>query len=176
MHHCPSNLGTANPNMLFLWRLSVFPIRAAVSAQSVTPVYQAHQPPTEGTPLSRNDLPRPRFSKTYGFAIVTGLLFLLSWAEQFVSQLIEVRNEASQHQEAFTWSDFWPQFFSSTFENWQSEFLQLVWQAVGLSFLLYWGSSQSKESDERIEEKLDALLAERGIDPQEVSRRVNGSL
>ncbi len=70
----------------------------------------------------------------------------------------------------------WPQFFSSTFENWQSEFLQLVWQAVGLSFLLYWGSSQSKESDERIEEKLDALLAERGIDPQEVIRRVNGSL
>jgi hypothetical protein len=27
-----------------------------------------------------------------------------------------------------------------------------------------WGSSQSKESDERIEAKLDLLLRERGID------------
>jgi hypothetical protein len=69
-----------------------------------------------------------------------------------------------------------PQFLSSTFENWQSEFLQLVWQAMGLAILFYWGSSQSKESDERIEAKLDRLLEERGIDPDEVSREVNGSL
>ena len=85
------------------------------------------------------------------------------------------RNEAQQHGESFAWADFWPQFLSSTFENWQSEFLQLVWQAVGLA-LLFWGSSQSKESDERIEAKLDRLLEERGIDPDEVTREVNESL
>ena len=39
-------------------------------------------------------------------------------------------------------------------ENWQSEFLQLMWQVAGLSFLLYVGSPQSKESSERIEEKI----------------------
>ena len=43
-------------------------------------------------------------------------------------------------------------------ENWQSEFLQLVWQVVGLSVLWYIGSSQSKESDDRLEEKIDLLI------------------
>ena len=62
----------------------------------------------------------------------------------------------SEHPvQSFQWGDFWPQFFSSTLENWQSEFLQLVWQAIGLSLLFLWGSSQSKESDERMEAKLD---------------------
>lgn len=44
------------------------------------------------------------------------------------------------------------------FENWQSEFLQLIWQVAGLSILLYIGSPQSKEGDDRKEEKLDAIL------------------
>jgi hypothetical protein len=56
------------------------------------------------------------------------------------------------------------------------EFLQLVWQAVGLALLFFWGSLQSKESDERVEATLDRLLEERGIDPQDVTRRVNQSL
>jgi hypothetical protein len=43
-------------------------------------------------------------------------------------------------------------------ENWQSEFLQLMWQIGGLSFLLYVGSPQSKESEQRLERKLDAIL------------------
>jgi len=68
------------------------------------------------------------------------------------------------------------QGFGSTFENWQSEFLQLVWQAAGLAIFFYWGSSQSKESDERIEAKLDRLLEERGVDPDDVTRQVNKSL
>jgi len=73
-------------------------------------------------------------------------------------------------------SDFWPQFLASTLENWQSEFLQLVWQAVGLAMLFFWGSSQSKESDERLEAKIDRLLEEQGIDPEDISRTVNSSV
>jgi hypothetical protein len=46
-----------------------------------------------------------------------------------------------------------------TFENWQSEFLQLLWQVVGLAYFLYVGSPASKENDDRMEAKLDALLA-----------------
>ena len=123
-----------------------------------------------------NDIGKPRFTRAYSFALITGLFFLLSWAGQFVAQAAQIRNEAQQHGEKFAWADFWPDFFASTFENWQSEFLQLVWQAVGLAVLLYWGSSQSKESDERVEAKLDRLLEERGIDPAEVTKQVNTSL
>jgi hypothetical protein len=108
---------------------------------------------------------RPRFHKAYSFGLVTGAFFLLSWLAQFLFQMVAVRNEAEQHGQPFTWSDFLPQFFSSTFENWQSEFLQLVWQAAGLALFYFWGSSQSKESDDRLEAKIDALLRERNIDP-----------
>jgi hypothetical protein len=132
--------------------------------------------PTPHRPSANDDAGKPRFAKAYGFALVTGALFLLSWTGQFIAQLFEVRDQAEQHGQSFSWSDFWPQFLSATFENWQSEFLQLIWQAVGLALLLVWGSSQSKESDERIEAKLDRLLAERGIDPDDVSREINTSL
>jgi hypothetical protein len=108
---------------------------------------------------------KPPFHRAYSFGIVTGALFLFSWLGQFVFQMVSVRNDAAEHGTAFTWSDFFPQFFSSTFENWQSEFLQLVWQAAGLALFYWWGSSQSREGEERTEAKLDALLRERGIDP-----------
>jgi len=45
-----------------------------------------------------------------------------------------------------------------TFENWQSEFLQLLWQVVGLAYFLYVGSPASKENGDRQEAKIDALL------------------
>jgi hypothetical protein len=108
---------------------------------------------------------KPAFPLAYSFGLITGALFLFSWLGQFFSQLAVVSNEAADHGQQFSWSEFVPQFLASTFENWQSEFLQLVWQAAGLALFYFWGSSQSKESDERIEAKLDALLNERGIDP-----------
>jgi hypothetical protein len=108
---------------------------------------------------------KPKFTKAYAFGLITGLFFILSWAGQFIFQMISERNEAEQHGQAFTWSDFFPQFLSSTLENWQSEFLQLVWQAAGLALFYFWGSSQSRESDDRLEAKIDRLLTEQGIDP-----------
>ncbi|EWC63179.1 hypothetical protein UO65_1393 [Actinokineospora spheciospongiae] len=118
---------------------------------------------------------RPPFRKAYSFALITAALFLLSWVGQFVMQMIEVANDAEEHGAVFTWAEFLPQFFSSTFENWQSEFLQLVWQAMGLALLYHWGSSQSREGGDRVEAKLDALLADRGIDATaidlEIARR-----
>ena len=67
---------------------------------------------------------------------------------------------------------------SSTFENWQSEFLQLIWRAAGLMLLYFWGSSQSREGEERVEAKVDALLEDRGIEParfvQEMRARADG--
>jgi hypothetical protein len=52
-----------------------------------------------------------------------------------------------------------------TLENWQSEFLQLLWQVGGLALLLYVGSPQSKEGDDRKEAKLDEIL--KLLDPQD---------
>jgi hypothetical protein len=97
-------------------------------------------------------------------------MFLVAWAGQFVFQWIEVANETSQHGEVLTLTTFLPQFLSATLENWQSEFLQLVWQAAGLALFYYWGSSQSRESDERLEAKVDELLRQAGVDPASVNQ------
>lgn len=51
-----------------------------------------------------------------------------------------------------------------TFENWQSEFLQLIWQVVALTYLWYIGSPQSKEEEERNQEMLEWIM--KNIDRQ----------
>ena len=71
-------------------------------------------------------------------------------------------NEQAAHGQAIVVCEFVFQAARDTLENWQSEFLQLMWQVAGLAFLLHIGSPQSKEGDERMEEKLDRIL--RAID------------
>jgi hypothetical protein len=66
--------------------------------------------------------------------------------------------EQNEHQQPVQLGDYFNVTIRDTMENWQSEFLQLMWQVVGLSLLWYVGSSQSKESDDRLEEKIDLLI------------------
>ncbi len=140
----------------------------SVETASDNPDRRSGDRPQRPTPPDGPPFRKPRWPKAYSFALVTGALFLVSWIGQFVFQMVVQSNEASQHGQSFSWSGFLPQFLASTLENWQSEFLQLVWQAAGLALFYYWGSSQSKEGDERVEAKLDALLRERGLDPDRV--------
>jgi hypothetical protein len=70
-----------------------------------------------GGGMHNNDLGKPGFAKAYSFGIVTAILFLLSWAGQFIAQIVHERNEARQHGESFMWADFWPQFLASTLES-----------------------------------------------------------
>jgi hypothetical protein len=48
---------------------------------------------------------------------------------------------------------------SATPWNWQSEFLQSVWQISGLALLYHIGSPQSKDGNGRLEEKSTCLQA-----------------
>ena len=68
------------------------------------------------------------------------------------------RGTATTHSQPIQASDYFNMTVRDIMENWQSEFLQLMWQVAGLSFLLYVGSPQSKESSERIEEKIDLIM------------------
>ena len=67
-------------------------------------------------------------------------------------------DEATSHGEAPEVAAYTNEMFRDTFENWQSEFLQLLWQVLGLAYFLYVGSPASKENDDRIEVKIDAIL------------------
>ena len=63
--------------------------------------------------------------------------------------------EQNEHNQPIHLSDYFNGTIRDTMENWQSEFLQLM---VGISVLWYIGSSQSKESDDRLEGKIDLLI------------------
>ena len=78
--------------------------------------------------------------KRWGAAYLLFVLFAASWAGQFIAMLVEVGNEARQHGQSFEMSEFLPRFWSATFENWQSEWLQLFVQAVillGMKHVLF---------------------------------------
>ncbi|MGH9244783.1 MAG: hypothetical protein ACRD29_10790 [Acidimicrobiales bacterium] len=56
-----------------------------------------------------------KHAKRWCAAYLLFVLFLASWFEQLVAMLIDVGNEASQHGETFSMSEFWPRFWSATF-------------------------------------------------------------
>lgn len=96
--------------------------------------------------------------KNYNLSIVLFFLFIMSWGLQFISQYIKVSNEYEKNPSGSFWGDFWPEFFSSTFENWQSEFLQLLTFVVLTAYLIHKNSAESRDGTDRMEKKLDDIL------------------
>ncbi len=99
-----------------------------------------------------------------GYLWVTLLFFVVSLAIHWTFAWFAYAEEQMEHNQAIELSGYFNQTLRDTMENWQSEFLQLMWQVGGLSFLLYVGSPQSKESEQRLEKKLDAILQK--IEPE----------
>jgi|SRR5687768_15787614 len=95
----------------------------------------------------------------YSFAWVTLVLFLGSLIGHWTVAWFAYVNEQEAHRQPVEVNEYVVETLRDTLENWQSEFLQLIWQVAGLAFLLHLGSPQSKEGDERKEEKLDHILA-----------------
>lgn len=105
--------------------------------------------------------------RRWGAAYLLLALFLASWAGQFVSTLIEVGNEARAHGEQFSMSEFWPTFLGATFENWQSEWRQLLVQAVvllGMKHLLFKADAQDME---QVQLDLAEIKQHLGIPPRD---------
>jgi len=96
--------------------------------------------------------------KRYAYGWITAIFFLVSIAGHWIFGWFAYVSEAAQHGQAPQLADYAVEMARDTFENWQSEFLQLIWQVVGLAYFLYVGSPSSKENDDRLEAKVDALL------------------
>jgi hypothetical protein len=94
----------------------------------------------------------------YGFFWVTSALFLITLSGHWIFGWFSYVNEQSAHQQPVEIGSHTIQMMRDTLENWQSEFLQLVRQVAGLALLLHVGSPQSKEGDDRVEAKIDAIL------------------
>jgi hypothetical protein len=96
--------------------------------------------------------------KYYGFFWVTLGLFIMSISLHWTFAWYSYIQEQITHKQPIEFTDYFNQTFRDTMENWQSEFLQLIWQVAGLSILWYVGSAQSKEASDRLEEKVDLLI------------------
>jgi hypothetical protein len=100
--------------------------------------------------------------KRYAYAWITLGFFLVSIVLHWWFGWYAYANDAAAHHQAPQVSEYLAEMGRDTFENWQSEFLQLLWQVVGLAYFLYIGSPASKENDDRLEAKVDALLRMNG--------------
>lgn len=110
--------------------------------------------------------------KRYGYLWVTGAIFAVTIVGHWTFAWYAYVDEQEAHGQQPEVSSYLVEVSRDTLENWQSEFLQLIWQVAGLAFLLYLGSPQSKEGDERLEEKVDELLR-RTKDGEDAVRRLD---
>lgn len=98
-----------------------------------------------------------RILRNYNLGLVLFVLFVLSWAAQTWAGWKEFISEQHAHQEPARWTGsdgyLWA-WAQATFENWQSEFLQLFAMVALTSFLIFKGSPESRDGDDEIREKL----------------------
>lgn len=85
-------------------------------------------------------------------------VFLFSLVGHWLFGWLAFVNEQSAHGRSAELMPYLVEMGRDTRENWQSEFLQLLWQIGGLAYLFYVGSPQSREGDDRVEAKLDEAL------------------
>jgi hypothetical protein len=108
--------------------------------------------------------------RQYGYAWVTLGFFIVTVTGHWLFGWFTYVSEQQAHSQPIEVSAYVVQMMRDTLENWQSEFLQLLWQVGGLAFLLYVGSPQSKEGDDRMEAKLDEIL--RRVDPHHAEQLI----
>jgi hypothetical protein len=108
-----------------------------------------------------------RLWRDYGLSITLAVLFLIAWGLQTWTGWVEyVADQATHGQPAQAFGDdgyVW-RWAQATFENWQSEFLQVFVFIVLTTFLVHRKSHESPDTDyeteaalRRIEAKVDAL-------------------
>jgi len=96
--------------------------------------------------------------KRYAYGWLTVGFFLISIVSHWLFGWYAYLDEQTDLNAQVSTSAYLVLMLRDTFENWQSEFLQLIWQVVGLAYFLYVGSPASKENDDRMEAKVDALI------------------
>jgi hypothetical protein len=105
-----------------------------------------------------------KYVKPYAYGWITLGFFLISLVGHWLFGWFAYLDETASLGATISVSGYSIEMMRDTLENWQSEFLQLLWQVGGLAFLLFLGSPQSKEGTDRMEAKLDAIL--RRVDPE----------
>jgi hypothetical protein len=98
-------------------------------------------------------------------SIILFALFALSLVGQYYLQYEHEVAEALQHGQtppAATSPEFLTAFLASVFENWQSEFLQLLSFVVLATYFIHRGSPQSRDSADEMSADIKAIKEKLG--------------
>jgi hypothetical protein len=95
--------------------------------------------------------------RNFGLSIGFAIMFFTSWVAQGFAEWHVYVSEQQAHGQPLGVADFVTQFSQSTLENWQSEFLQLFSFVVMAALFIHRGSAESKDSDDRMEQKIDKI-------------------
>jgi hypothetical protein len=98
--------------------------------------------------------------RDYSLSLVLAVLFAVSWfLHSFTGWIEFAANQRAMGEVPLLFGDsgyFWS-WMASTFENWQSEFLQLFTMVVLVAFLIHKGSQESKDSDAELRAMLEEI-------------------
>jgi hypothetical protein len=103
---------------------------------------------------------RMRVLRDYSLSLVLAALFLVSWLLHSFTGWMEFAANQHAHGELpqlFGEGGYFWSWMASTFENWQSEFLQLFTMVVLVAFLIHRGSQESKDSDAELRTMLEEI-------------------
>jgi hypothetical protein len=104
-----------------------------------------------------------RFLRDYGLSLALAGLFIVSWLLQSVAGWVDFASEQQQHGETaalFGESGYIWHWLEATFENWQSEFLQLFTFVVLSAFLVHRHSHESRDDQDQMKKQVELILAE----------------
>jgi NADH:ubiquinone oxidoreductase subunit 6 (subunit J) len=104
--------------------------------------------------------------REFGLSLILLILFLATWASQLIAQWQVFTDEQLEHGQDPAVGDFVSEFAASTFENWQSEFLQLFSFVVLAALYIHKGSSESKDGEENIAASLRRIEEHLGTLPE----------
>jgi len=102
----------------------------------------------------------------FGLGLGLMILFFATWVAHGITEWQVFTDEQLAHGESTQFGDFLAEYAKSTLENWQSEFLQLFAFVVLAALYVHKGSSESKDSDDRVEASLRRIEERLGTLPQ----------
>jgi hypothetical protein len=108
--------------------------------------------------------------REFGLGILLVILFFVSWIGQAITQWQTFTDEQLAHGSTPKFGDFLAEFGQATFENWQSEFLQLFSFVVLAALYIHKGSGESKDGEEQIQASLRRLEEHLGTLPDTAPR------
>jgi hypothetical protein len=103
--------------------------------------------------------------REFGLGIILVVLFVTSWVAQAITQWQTFTDEQFEHGSTPKLGDFLAEFGQATFENWQSEFLQLFSFVVLAALYIHKGSAESKDTEDQIQASLRRIEEQLGTLP-----------